>query len=52
MLATLPTPRRPRRSATSVRKLLLEITYRMHATRAVRPVGGPRRPSWRPSAPR
>ena len=37
MLATRPRVRHPRTSGQTVRRLLLEIAYQVHATRAVRP---------------
>jgi hypothetical protein len=55
MLATCPKPRTSRRtSAMKVRRLLLEITYQMHATAViVRPRPARRRgPFFRPTAPR
>ncbi len=54
MFATFPSPTRPRRtSADHVRAVLLELAYRLHATRPVkRPRTMGRRSGWRPSAPR
>ena len=54
MLATLPTVSRPRtRPVADVRRTLLELAYRLHATKVVARAGvRVRRPLWRPTAPR